>query len=47
MRGLLSWTLRYRRGSKRKQLTLGSYPDISLTKAARINGELESCLPTL
>jgi integrase len=35
-KGAAAWTLRYRIGGKRKELTLGRYPDISLTKAREI-----------
>ena len=34
--GTAAWTLRYRFGGKRKELTLGRYPDIPLTKAREI-----------
>lgn len=32
-RGTAAWTLRYRRGGQRKELTIGRYPDIPLAKA--------------
>ena len=35
-KGTAAWTLRYRTAGKRKELTLGRYPDISLTKAREI-----------
>ncbi|GAB1369678.1 site-specific integrase [Azonexus hydrophilus] len=35
-KGTAAWTLRYRTTGKRKELTLGRYPDISLTKAREI-----------
>jgi integrase len=35
-KGTAAWTLRYRIGGKRKELTLGRYPDIPLTKAREI-----------
>lgn len=35
-KGTAAWTLRYRIGGKRKELTLGRYPDISLTRAREI-----------
>ena len=31
-----SWTLRYYVGAKRKELTLGRYPDISLAEARKL-----------
>jgi integrase len=34
--GTATWILRYRSGSKRKELTLGNYPDISLSEARRL-----------
>jgi integrase len=34
--GTATWILRYRSGSKRKELTLGNYPDISLSNARRL-----------
>jgi integrase len=34
--GTATWILRYRSGSKRKELTLGNYPDISLSDARRL-----------
>lgn len=37
--GTASWTLRYRFGGKRKELTLGNYPDITLGEARRLAGE--------
>lgn len=36
--GTAAWTLRYRHGGKRKELTLGRYPDITLTRAREIAG---------
>ncbi|MBS3936392.1 MAG: tyrosine-type recombinase/integrase [Sulfuritalea sp.] len=38
-KGTAAWTLRYRTAGKRKELTLGRYPDISLTKAREIAAE--------
>ncbi len=35
-KGTAAWTLRYRTAGKRKELTLGRYPDISLTRAREI-----------
>lgn len=35
-KGTAAWTLRYRIGGKAKELTLGRYPDIPLTKAREI-----------
>lgn len=35
-KGTAAWTLRYRFGGKQKELTIGRYPDISLTKAREI-----------
>lgn len=35
-KGTAAWVLRYRIGGKRKELTIGRYPDISLTKARAI-----------
>lgn len=35
-KGTAAWALRYRIGGVRKELTLGRYPDISLTKAREI-----------
>lgn len=35
-KGTAAWTLRYRAAGKPKELTLGRYPDISLTKAREI-----------
>lgn len=35
-KGTPAWTLRYRTAGKRKELTLGRYPDIPLTKAREI-----------
>lgn len=35
-KGTAAWTLRYRIGGKPKELTLGRYPDIPLTKAREI-----------
>ncbi len=32
-KGVAAWTLRYRLGGKQKELTLGRYPDMTLTKA--------------
>ena len=32
-KGTAAWTLRYRFGGKPKELTLGRYPDMTLTKA--------------
>lgn len=32
-KGAASWIVRYRFGGKQKEITLGSYPDLSLTKA--------------
>ena len=34
--GTAAWTLRYRHGRKRKELTLGRYPDIPLTTAREL-----------
>jgi integrase len=34
--GTATWILRYRSGNKRKELTLGNYPDISLSDARRL-----------
>ncbi|MEW6762990.1 MAG: integrase arm-type DNA-binding domain-containing protein [Pseudomonadota bacterium] len=34
--GTASWTLRYRFGGKRKELTIGNYPDITLAQARQI-----------
>lgn len=36
-KGTAAWTLRYRIAGKRKELTLGRYPDISLTKAREVS----------
>ena len=33
--GTASWTLRYRIGGKQRELTLGNYPDLSLTEARK------------
>jgi integrase len=35
-KGAASWVLRYRFGGKQKEITLGSYPDITLTKAREL-----------
>lgn len=34
--GTASWTLRYRSNNKRRELTLGNYPDITLSEARRL-----------
>jgi integrase len=34
--GTASWILRYRAGGKRHELTLGNYPDVSLSEARRL-----------
>ena len=34
-KGTAAWTLRYRFGGKRKELTLGRYPELSLAAARR------------
>lgn len=34
--GTASWTLRYYQNSKRRELTLGNYPDISLSEARKL-----------
>jgi len=36
--GTAAWTLRYRHGGQRKELTIGRYPDIALNKARAIAG---------
>jgi len=38
-KGTPSWTLRYRLSGKQKELTLGRYPDLSLTKARELAAE--------
>lgn len=38
-KGTAAWTLRYRIGGKRKELTLGRYPDMTLTRAREIAAE--------
>jgi hypothetical protein len=35
-KGTAAWTLRYRFGGKRKELTLGRYPELSLAAARRM-----------
>ncbi len=37
--GTASWVLRYRYGGKQKELTLGRYPDITLSKARELAAE--------
>ena len=37
--GTASWVLRYRIKGKRPELTIGNYPDISLTEARRLAGQ--------
>ncbi|WP_244438835.1 Arm DNA-binding domain-containing protein [Paraburkholderia dilworthii] len=36
--GTASWMLRYRRGTRRRELTLGNYPDLTLASARRLTG---------
>lgn len=38
-KGTAAWTLRYRFGGKAKELTLGRYPDLTLTKARELAAE--------
>jgi len=33
--GTATWVLRYRRGSRRRELTLGNYPDLTLSEARK------------
>lgn len=40
VKGAASWVLRYRFGGRQKEITIGSYPDISLTKARGLAAEL-------
>ena len=35
-KGTAAWTLRYRFGGKRKELTMGRYPELSLAEARRM-----------
>jgi integrase len=37
--GTASWILRYRKDGKRPELTIGNYPDISLTEARKLAGQ--------
>ena len=38
-KGTAAWTLRYRIGGRRKELTLGRYPDMSIAKARELAAE--------
>jgi len=44
--GTASWTLRYRIGGKRKEVTLGNYPDIGLSDARRIASTHRAAIDT-
>jgi integrase len=37
--GTASWILRYRKDNKRRELTIGNYPDISLSDARKLAGQ--------
>ncbi|MBV2192374.1 MAG: Arm DNA-binding domain-containing protein, partial [Azonexus sp.] len=38
-KGTAAWTLRFRIGGRRKELTLGRYPDMSIAKARELAAE--------
>jgi integrase len=42
--GTASWVLRYRKDGKRPELTIGNYPDISLTEARKLAGQYRASI---